>query len=134
MRKGRNCLSSLQSRRNFGERVLSNFITKIIAAIFSSNDSERLGREINLYQGGDPRSKMKRAGGVGEPFPPPPTPTVHSNCKSNIAGRINDRELITLARTHKTPAGYCLRKKNMYEDIKTETFRLRFFSVSTDDS
>ena len=37
-------------------------------------------------------------------LPLPPTPTVHSNCKSNMAGRINDRELITLARTNKTPA------------------------------
>ena len=29
-----------------------------------------------------------------------PTPTVHSNFKSNMAGRVNDRELITLARTY----------------------------------
>ena len=33
-----------------------------------------------------------------------PTSTVHSNSKSNIAGRINDRELITLACPNKTPA------------------------------
>ena len=132
MRKGRNCLSSLQSRRTFGEGVLSNFITKIIAAIFSSNDSERLGREINLYQGGGPRSKIKRAVGVGKPFPPPPTPTVHSNCKSNIAGRINDRDLITLARTHKTPTGHCLRKKICMRTSKLKLFDCVFFS--TDDS
>ena len=31
-------------------------------------------------------------------------PTVHSNSKSNMAFRINDRELITLARPNKTPA------------------------------
>ena len=37
-------------------------------------------------------------------LPPPPTPTVHSNSKSNMAGRINGRELITLARTNTTPA------------------------------
>ena len=37
-------------------------------------------------------------------FPPPPTPTVHSNYKSNMADRINDRELITLARPNKKPA------------------------------
>ena len=37
-------------------------------------------------------------------FPPPPTPTVLSNYKSNMADRINDRELITLARPNKTPA------------------------------
>ena len=37
-------------------------------------------------------------------LPLPPTPTVHSNYKSNMARRINDRELITLVRTNKTPA------------------------------
>ena len=37
-------------------------------------------------------------------LPPPPSPTVHFDCKSNMAGWINDRELITLARTNKTPA------------------------------
>ena len=38
-------------------------------------------------------------------LPPPTTPTVHSNyCKSNMSGRINDRELITSACTNKTPA------------------------------
>ena len=36
-------------------------------------------------------------------LPPPPTPTVHSNCKSKMAGRTNDRELLALARTSKTP-------------------------------
>ena len=35
---------------------------------------------------------------------PAPNPTVHSNSKSNMAGRINDCELLTLARTNKTPA------------------------------
>ena len=72
---------SLLSRRNFGERVLSNFITKIMAAIFNFNDSGRLGREINLYQGGVRRSKVRRGvRGVRwrlvSPFPlplPPPS-------------------------------------------------------------
>ena len=36
-------------------------------------------------------------------LPPPPSPTVHFDCKSNMAGWINDRELIKLARTNKTP-------------------------------
>ena len=36
--------------------------------------------------------------------PPPPTPTVHSNCKSVMAGRTNDRELLAWARSNKTPA------------------------------
>ena len=35
--------------------------------------------------------------------PPPPTLTVHSNSKSNMAGRINDHELAALARPNKTP-------------------------------
>ena len=100
-------MCSRQKRRNFGERVLSNFITNTMAAIFYFNDSGRLGREINLYQGGGGRSKIRSGVGVGEwvffSLPPPPTPTVHSNCKSNMADRINDRELLTLARTNKTP-------------------------------
>ena len=55
-----------QSRRNFGERVLSNFITNIMAAIFDFDGSGRPGREINLYQGGGRRSKLRRGVGVGE--------------------------------------------------------------------
>ena len=35
---------------------------------------------------------------------PSPSPTVHSDSKSNMAGQINDRELITLALTNKKPA------------------------------
>ena len=35
---------------------------------------------------------------------PPPTSAVHSNSKSNMVGRKNDRELITLARLNNTPA------------------------------
>lgn len=38
---------SPQSRRNFGERLISIFLTKIIAAIFSFNGSGRLGRKKN---------------------------------------------------------------------------------------
>ena len=53
----------MQSRRNFGERVLSNFITNIMAAIFDFNGSGRLGRGINLYQGGGRRSKIRKGGG-----------------------------------------------------------------------
>ena len=35
---------SLQSRRNLGWRVLNNFITNIMVAIFDFNGSGRLGR------------------------------------------------------------------------------------------
>ena len=34
----------------------------------------------------------------------PPSPTVHSNSKSNMAGRIDDREVVTLTRPDRTPA------------------------------
>ena len=88
--------------------MLSKFILNIMAAIFNFNGSGRLGRGINLYQGG--RRGEERGGGRGVKNtrlfspPPPPTPTVHSNCKSNIAGLTNDRELLALAHTNKTPA------------------------------
>ena len=36
-------------------------------------------------------------------LPRSPIPTVHANSKSNMAGRLKDRELITLAPTNKTP-------------------------------
>ena len=42
----------MQNRFNFGKGVLSIFLTKIMAAIIDFNGSGRLGREINLYQGG----------------------------------------------------------------------------------
>ena len=75
---------SPQSRHNFGERVLSNFITNIMAAIIDFDGSGRLGREINLYQGGRSTVKIKERGGGG--------------------GVKITREFITLARTNKTPA------------------------------
>ena len=49
----RPCFNSLQSRRHFGERVLSIFSAKIMAAIFDLNGRGRLGRERKLYQGGE---------------------------------------------------------------------------------
>ena len=42
---------SLKSTRNFGERVLSIFLAKIMAATSDFNGSGRLGRRRNLYQG-----------------------------------------------------------------------------------
>ena len=92
---------SLQSRCNFGKRVLSNFITNILAAIFDFNGSRRLGRGINLYQGGSWHSWIRRGMGVGEwrffSPPTPPTPTIHSNCKSKMAGRTTDHELFNIS-------------------------------------
>ena len=59
-------LFSLQNRRHFGERVLIIFLMKIMAALFDFNDSGRLGRERNLYQGGGQRSIIRRGMWVGE--------------------------------------------------------------------
>ena len=91
--------NSLQSRRNFGERVLSNFMTQIVAAILILTAAEGWGeKQIKRGMGSE-------WGSEDFALPPPPHPsTVHSNCKSNMDGRINDRELITLALTNKTPA------------------------------
>ena len=108
-------ICSLQSSRNFDERVLSIFLTKIMAAIFDFNGSGRLVRERNLYQGGSWQSKIRRGVGVGQwkshllALPPPPTSTVHSNSKSNMAGQINNYELIKLACCYKTPALQAMR-------------------------
>ena len=99
--------SSLQSRRNFGGRVLSIFLTNIMAAIFDLNGSGRLGERRKFVPKGRSSVKNKERGRGWEvkifALRPPPTPTVHFNSKSNIAGRINDHELLTLARTGKTP-------------------------------
>ena len=102
--------SSLQSRRNFGGRVLSIFLTNIMAAIFDLNGSGRLGERRKFVPKGRSSVKIKKNKERGRGWEvkifalrPPPTPTVHSNSKSNIAGRINDCELLTLARTSKTP-------------------------------
>ena len=99
--------SSLQSRRNFGGRVLSIFLTNIMAAIFDLNGSGRLGERRKFVPKGRSSVKNKKRGRGWEvkifALRPPPTPTVHSNSKSNIASRINDCELLTLARTSKTP-------------------------------
>ena len=71
-----------------------------MGTIFDFNGSGRLGREIYFYQGAD-AVKNKERGGAEEGEI---TTTVHSNCKSNIVGSINDRELLALARINKAPA------------------------------
>ena len=87
------------------------------------NGSERLGREKNLFQGGSRRSKIRRGVGVGErrlhfSVPPPHRPL---NCKSNMAGRINDCEFIALACINKTPA--------LQANIISNLLPLHFYSV-----
>ena len=56
--------SSQQSRHNFGEQVCSVFFVEIMAVIFDFNGSRRLGRERNLYQGGEQWSIIRRWVGV----------------------------------------------------------------------
>ena len=74
--------------------LLSIFLMKIIAAFF---DFYTNGRQ------GDERGKERGGGGAVEIFSPFPSPTVYSNSKSNVAGRINDRELVTFTLPNKTP-------------------------------
>ena len=81
---------------------------KIMAAIFDFNGSGRLWerKKFVLWGRSTVKNKKKKGGGGGVKIlapPPPPTPTVYSDSKSNMAGRINDRELITLAPTNKKP-------------------------------
>ena len=69
------------------------------------------GEERFIPRGWSTVKNKKKGGGKGMKIKmksfllsPAPTPTVHSNCKSKMAGRTNDRELLALARTNKTPA------------------------------
>lgn len=79
--------------------VHSIFLVKITAAIFDFYSSGRLGRKRCLYQRASDVQKGRT--GVGQwKFVASPSFTVVSNSKSNIAGRINDHELVTLTRSN----------------------------------
>ena len=85
---------SLQGRCHFGERVLSIFMVKIIA---NFKAVEGWGeKEICTKGVGD----GPREWGDINYISPTPYPTVFSKSKSNMAGRINDRELVTLTRPY----------------------------------
>ena len=58
--------TSQQSRRNFGERVLSIFLAKIMTAIFGFHGSGRLGRERNLLPRRWTAVKIRERVGGGE--------------------------------------------------------------------
>lgn len=80
---------SLQSRRKFGERLLSIFLVKIVTATFYFNASGKLRRERNLYQGGERLSKIMKGVGVRSDyfaFPSFHPPTAASISESNMAG------------------------------------------------
>ena len=76
-----------------------------MATIIDFNGSGRLGREINLYQGGGGWSKIRggRGGGINTASHSP-APTIHSDSKSNMVSLINNHELIVSAHPNKTPA------------------------------
>ena len=57
---------SLKGRHNFGERVLSIFLTKIMAAIFDFNGNGRLGEKDIYFTVSGRRSKMRRGVGLEE--------------------------------------------------------------------
>ena len=69
-----------------------------MAALFDFNGSGRLGRERNLRQGvGERRLKIRRSVRVVvkiSPSPPPPPTATVSISKSNMAGLMNDCELL----------------------------------------
>ena len=76
------CLTSLQSRRNFGERMHSIFLTKLWPP------------SLILRQ---------QKAGEGKEFVPRGRSTVKKE------GQINDRELVTFAHPNKTPALQAIR-------------------------
>ena len=57
---------SLKGRHNFGERVLSIFLTKIMAAIFDFNGNGRLGEKDIYTTVCGRRSKLRRGVGLEE--------------------------------------------------------------------
>ena len=57
---------SLKGRHNFGERVLSIFLTKIMAAIFDFNGNGRLGEKYIYITVCGRRSKIRRGVGLEE--------------------------------------------------------------------
>ena len=68
-----------------------------MAAFFDFNGSGRLGRERNLCQEGERRLKIRRSVRVGvkiSPSPLPPPTATASISKSNMAGLMNDCELL----------------------------------------
>ena len=94
---------SLQSRRNGGRRVTGRVLwinlARTVAAIFNFYNSGGLGRERNLYQGGEWRSKRRSWERWGNEYFatlssfPTPSPSIHSTSKSNIVIGISDCEL-----------------------------------------
>ena len=95
---------------SFGERVHNIFLMKVIAAIFDLYNGGRRGERMKFFSMGCATIKGKERGGGGAIeitsfcLSLPHSPTVQSYSKSNMAGRINDRELVPLTRPNKTSA------------------------------
>ena len=91
---------------SFGERVHNIFLMKVIAAIFDLYNGGRHRERMKFFSMGCATIKGKERGGGGEIeiTSLPHSPTVQSYSKSNMAGRINDRELVPLTRPNKTSA------------------------------
>ena len=93
---------------SFGERVHNIFLMKVIAAIFDLYNGGRQGERMKFFSMGCATIKGKERGGGGAIeitsfcLSLPHSPTVQSYSKSNMAGRINDRELVPLTRPNKT--------------------------------
>ena len=87
---------------SFGERVHNIFLMKVIAAIFDLYNGGRQGERIFLNGVCHDQREGEGRGGAIEItsfcLSLPHSPTVQSYSKSNMAGRINDRELVPLTR------------------------------------
>ena len=81
----------------------------LVLASILKYSSTRLGKQLLANSGWEEKEICSKGVSNGQKegqrrgdgaFPPPPTPSVHSNSKSNMASRINDRELVTLIPPH----------------------------------
>ena len=78
---------------------------KVIAAIFDLYNGGRQGERMKFFSMGCATIKGKERGAIEITsfcLSLPHSPTVQSYSKSNMAGRINDRELVPLTRPNKT--------------------------------
>ena len=98
------------------------------------------GEERFIPRGWSTVKNKKKGGGKGMKIKmksfllsPAPTPTVHSNCKSKMAGRTNDRELLALARTNKTPAlqATLIRKRTTSSKTSRQSRRFKPYNVNS---
>ena len=97
---------SLQSRRNFGERVLIIFLTEIIAAIFNYNGSGRLGGERNFHKKGWSTVNNKERGRGGGVKITPARGHYHFAKLHSPTNGVPDRIIVTSRKNYKSCIGY----------------------------